>query len=145
MYTLYCGGRHQNSELSFRPLYPYRHLPLPPNATLNPLLLLPIKFQLRTSIPPQITHNTMLRRKPTSIILTTEDVATYVDSRRREALGVGENRNPNNDNNPSSATGESGKLDPNDELKPLPGDKVRINRVGGGVVGSSREERILGR
>lgn len=112
---------------------------------LNPLLLLPIKFQLRTSIPPQITHTTMLRRKPTSIILTTEDVATYVDSRRREALGVGENRNPNNDNNPSSATGESGKLDPNDELKPLPGDKARINRVGGGVVGSSREERILGR
>lgn len=87
----------------------------------------------------------MLRRKPTSIILTTEDVATYVDSRRREALGVGENRNPNNDNNPSSGTGESGKLDPNDELKPLPGDKARINRVGGGVLGSSREERILGR
>lgn len=87
----------------------------------------------------------MLRRKPTSIILTTEDVASYIDSRRREALGVGENTNPNNDNNSSSATGEGGKLDPNDELKPLPGDKARINRVGGGVIGSSREERILGR
>lgn len=86
----------------------------------------------------------MLRRKPTSIILTTEDVAAYVDSRRREGPGVGENTNPNNDKNSSSATGESGKLDPNDELKPLPGDKARINRVGGGVVGSSRE-RILGR
>lgn len=86
----------------------------------------------------------MLRRKPTSIILTTEDVATYIESRRREALGVGENTNPNNDNNPS-ATGEGGKPDPNDELKPLPGDKARINRAGVGVVGSSREERILGR
>lgn len=85
----------------------------------------------------------MLRRKPTSIILTTEDVATYIDTRRREALG--ENTNPNDGNNPSSATGEGGKPDPNDELKPLPGDKARISRVGGGVVGSSREERILGR
>lgn len=87
----------------------------------------------------------MLRRKPTSIILTTEDVTTYIESRRREALGVGENTNPNNDNNPSSATGEGGKPDPNDELKPLPGGKARINRIGGGVIGSSREERILGR
>lgn len=84
----------------------------------------------------------MLRRKPTSIILTTEDVTTYIESRRREALGVRENTNPYNDNNP----GEVGKPDPNDELKPLPGDKARINRVGGGVTGaSSREERILGR
>lgn len=86
----------------------------------------------------------MLRRKPTSIILTTEDVAAYVDSRRRQALGIEENTNPNNnDNNSSSATGEGGKPDPNDELKPLPGDKARINRVGGGVMGG-REERILG-
>ena len=87
----------------------------------------------------------MLRRPPTSIILTTEDVTTYIESRRREALGVRENTNPYNDNNPSSATGDGGKPDPNDELKPLPGDKARINRVGGGVMGGSREERILGR
>lgn len=86
----------------------------------------------------------MLRRKPTSIILTTEDVTTYIESRRRQALGVGGGENTN----PSSATvGEGGgKPDPNDELKPLPGDKARINRVGGGVIGgSSREERIWGR
>lgn len=134
-------------------MYPYgklffplhRHLPLSPKQP-HPFPHTPIEPQLPTSTLPQSIHNTMLRRKPTSIILTTEDVATYVDSRRREALGLGENTNPNNNNdNNSSATGEGGKLDPNDELKPLPGDKAKINRVGGGVVGSSREERILGR
>lgn len=39
-------------------------------------------------------------------------------------------------------------IDPNDELKPLPGDRARVRGAGGGGGGASgmgREERILGR
>lgn len=80
----------------------------------------------------------MLRRKPTAITLTSEDVAAYEDS-RRAASAVSENNNPNAQyTNDMKA---SGTVDPNDELKPLPGDKARITRTGA----MSRDERILGR
>lgn len=82
----------------------------------------------------------MLRRKPTAITLTSEDVAAYEDSRRAAAVAT------ENANNPyrSSFGNESktaGIIDPNDELKPLPGDKARIVRPGG----PSRDDRIVGR
>ena len=70
----------------------------------------------------------MLRRKPTAITVTIEDIASFEESRLRKQE---ENRQPEQGQiNPS--------YDPSDELKPLPGDKARIVR--------SREERIgLGR
>ncbi len=73
----------------------------------------------------------MLRRKPTAITLTSEDVSAFEDHRAR-AL------NANNDNAQSTGTNaKEGFIDPNDELKPLPGDKARIVRTG-----MSRDERI---
>lgn len=80
----------------------------------------------------------MLRRKPTAITLSSEDVAAYEDSRRAASAMI-ENNNPNATYVNDSKT--SGAIDPNDELKPLPGDKARIVRPGA----SSRDERILGR
>lgn len=74
----------------------------------------------------------MLRRKPTAITLTSEDVATYEDSRAAKAHGTAENTK-------SSKDAQSGVFDPSDELKPLPGDKSRVVRTG-----QSREERIRG-
>lgn len=77
----------------------------------------------------------MLRRKPTTITLTTEDISAY--DRFRSAASA----------SASTAGGASGARssasfakDPNDELKPLPGDKARAARAGG----ASREERIVG-
>lgn len=70
----------------------------------------------------------MLRRKPTAIQLTSEDVAAYEDRQIREAQAqaqadaiarVQQNANQNKD--------------PNDELRPLPTDKQRAK---------SREERL---
>ncbi|KAJ5975208.1 Anaphase-promoting complex subunit CDC26 [Penicillium waksmanii] len=77
----------------------------------------------------------MLRRKPTAITVTMEDIAAFEESRLRKQ-----------EEQSRCATSEQGKsgtntntgFDPSDELKPLPGDKARIVR--------SREERIgLGR
>ena len=90
----------------------------------------------------------MLRRKPTAITLTSEDVAAYEDSllaRMRE-----ENNKPQSASSPMRQTPgkEGAKIDPNDELKPLPGDRARISRIGasgGAHQGASREERIMGR
>ncbi|MCJ1455940.1 hypothetical protein MMC28_006297 [Mycoblastus sanguinarius] len=109
----------------------------------------------------------MLRRKPTAITLTSEDIAAYDDSRAERNRQQQENVNPANgmssggmsSGGKSSGGGEStpggskttpgkgdGKVDPNDELKPLPGDRARIARAGAGA-GSAvgREERIIGR
>ena len=76
----------------------------------------------------------MLRRKPTAIQLTSDDLAIYEDrkdnSRRQENANT--RQNVNADGKPV--------IDPNDELKPLPGDRTRTPRV------QTREERIgLGR
>ncbi|KAH8787442.1 anaphase-promoting complex APC subunit 1-domain-containing protein [Hyaloscypha finlandica] len=79
----------------------------------------------------------MLRRKPTSITLTTEDVAIYEDSRAREnhlreqavlqaqmqAQGTPQKKTQN-------------IRDPNDELRPLPGDRARAQHV------KTRDERL---
>ncbi|EEQ88872.2 hypothetical protein RJZ56_005877 [Blastomyces dermatitidis] len=88
----------------------------------------------------------MLRRKPTAITITTEDIAAFEKARLRQQQ-LKENNNQQQINF-SSSTGSSGiggpfqsssaTYDPNDELKPLPGDKARIVRT--------RDERIgLGR
>ena len=93
----------------------------------------------------------MLRRKPTSITLTTEDVTAYEDARAREqqqreqekyeaqhgvSAGTNQQRHrgngtldPNQNHNPHVR-------DPSDELKPLPGDRLRAQYV------KSREERL---
>ncbi|KAG0651494.1 hypothetical protein D0Z07_2016 [Hyphodiscus hymeniophilus] len=77
----------------------------------------------------------MLRRKPTAITLTTEDVAVYEDTRAREAfqreqaaLHAQQNVTPQQKSNQNR--------DPNDELRPLPGDRARSGQV------KTREERL---
>ena len=81
----------------------------------------------------------MLRRKPTAITITSEDLAAFEDARlyqkNNNNSATMENSNPADDasvNNKSPSA--KAAVDPNDELKPLPGDKARIVR--------SREERI---
>lgn len=95
----------------------------------------------------------MLRRKPTAIALTSEDVAAYEDYRLAER-NQQENHSLHHPTNTPTGKGD-GKVDPNDELKPLPADRARIvrtgNTVGGGSAGGagasiqSRQERIMGR
>lgn len=79
----------------------------------------------------------MLRRKPTAITLTTEDVAIYEDARTREALqreqlaqaqAQAQARNQNQNQN---------LRDPGDELRPLPGDRAKQQQQV-----KSREERL---
>lgn len=72
----------------------------------------------------------MLRRKPTAITLTSEDVAAYEDSRAAKARDTAENER-------SNKSAQTNTLDPSDELKPLPGDRPRAVRNG-----QSRDERI---
>lgn len=92
----------------------------------------------------------MLRRKPTAIALTSEDVAAYEDYRLAERSRQ-ENMSPHHAASSPQSKGDA-KIDPNDELKPLPADRARIVRTGntaggGGAGGSmqSRQERIMGR
>ena len=95
----------------------------------------------------------MLRRKPTAITLTSEDVAAYEDS-----LAQQRTRNLENESSAAAAAaarqslrGKDGaRIDPNDELKPLPGDRARIARgttitAGAGSSAAEREARIMGR
>lgn len=81
----------------------------------------------------------MLRRAPTAITLTTEDVAIYEDNRAREAL------QEEQDALEAKARAQSQQVtpqknqnvrDPNDELRPLPPDRPRVAQV------KSREERL---
>ena len=83
----------------------------------------------------------MLRRKPTTITLTAEDIAAYDDHRAAERNRK-ENVYPNNTGS-AVAKGDE-KMDPNDELKPLPADRPRI-RNAGAASGLGREDRIVGR
>ncbi|PYI06280.1 hypothetical protein BO78DRAFT_267865, partial [Aspergillus sclerotiicarbonarius CBS 121057] len=69
----------------------------------------------------------MLRRKPTAIAITSEDLAAFEETRLRKLSKENYTRG-------HASTSSHGNLDPSDELKPLPGDKARIVR--------SREERI---
>ncbi|KAJ5902431.1 Anaphase-promoting complex subunit CDC26 [Penicillium taxi] len=70
----------------------------------------------------------MLRQKPTAIAVTTEDISAFEEARIRK-LNEDKNKHPEQNRGSSNVN-----FDPNDELKPLPGDKARIVR--------SREERI---
>ncbi|MCJ1387431.1 hypothetical protein MMC18_000274 [Xylographa bjoerkii] len=100
----------------------------------------------------------MLRRAPTAITLTPEDIAAYEDSRlarlARQAQQASAESRAARENTAVSDTsaagsaygwnqnqGRAGGVDPNDELKPLPGDKARVVRVG---EGRTRAERIMG-
>ncbi|RDL33107.1 uncharacterized protein BP5553_08546 [Venustampulla echinocandica] len=84
----------------------------------------------------------MLRRKPTAITLTTEDIAIYEDARNREALQREQAAHQAHMQAQAQAQrqGTPGKnqnlKDPNDELRPLPGDRARGGQV------KSREERL---
>jgi Anaphase-promoting complex APC subunit CDC26 len=91
---------------------------------------------------------TMLRRKPTALTITSEDIATFEEQHARAVAYLryqktGEDPNGYFSNNSATyGAGQrmeenvTGDVDPNDELKPLPGDKARIVRT--------REERIVG-
>lgn len=89
----------------------------------------------------------MLRRKPTAITLTTEDLAIYEDTRQREAEQAAARAQAReiqerlkNTGMYSPQTQSSQNQHPNDELRPLPGDKARASLV------RTREERLgLGR
>lgn len=77
----------------------------------------------------------MLRRKPTAIAVTSEDLAAFEDARLRKLAQENSSKNGNSNDNQSRDDGSAKThFDPSDELKPLPGDKARIVR--------SREERI---
>jgi hypothetical protein len=90
----------------------------------------------------------MLRRTPTALTITSEDIAAFEEQYARtlaylkyQKTGEDPNgyfSNYNGDYGTAHRTEENvaGAVDPNDELKPLPGDKARIVRT--------REERIVG-
>lgn len=92
----------------------------------------------------------MLRRPPTSITLTTEDVAIYEDNRAREAIleeqAAEEAAREKTQAQARQSTPQNNQnvRDPNDELRPLPPDrarapqKTREERLGLGAGGSSR-------
>ncbi len=74
----------------------------------------------------------MLRRKPTAITITSEDVAAFDDERARRSQEENKQVNDTKEEDLKKVV-----VDPNDELKPLPGDKARIARTG-----PSRDERM---
>ena len=88
----------------------------------------------------------MLRRNPTALTISPEDLAAFEESHVRRIAHLhyqktGEDPNGCFTQNQQQAIHQSQytqgqAYDPNDELKPLPGDKARIVR--------SREERIVG-
>lgn len=87
----------------------------------------------------------MLRRKPTALTISNEDINAFEEAyARKQAYAhyqkTGEDPKgffqPGQSVESQSEQEGAGVIDPNDELKPLPGDKARIVR--------SREERIVG-
>jgi hypothetical protein len=91
----------------------------------------------------------MLRRKPTALTVTNEDIAAFEEAAARQLayaryLKTGqdpegwfrEGRGGPDAQMTETNANAGGAVDPNDELKPLPGDKARIVR--------GREERIVG-
>lgn len=83
----------------------------------------------------------MIRRQPTTITLTSEDITAYDDSRAAER-NQQENVQPSNT---GAAAKSDRKVDPSDELKPLPGDRSRVRSGVGSASGLGRGERIVGR
>ena len=80
----------------------------------------------------------MLRRHPTQISLTSEDIATYDDTQAQRAARLHRQENVAPQQATNTKAGD-GKIDPNDELKPLPGSR------GGRDLAREREQRIMGR
>jgi len=90
----------------------------------------------------------MLRRPPTAITLTTEDVAIYEDNRASEALleeqAALEAAHAKAQARQATPQKNQNVRDPNDELRPLPPDRTRApqksrdERLGLGAGGSSR-------
>jgi hypothetical protein len=100
----------------------------------------------------------MLRRNPTALTITPSDIQAFEESHLRRLayiryLKTGEDpeglfrdgsgpevpsqqRQSAQEGEQGQVSGAGGQVDPNDELKPLPGDKARIVR--------GREERIMG-
>jgi hypothetical protein len=150
-----------------RRVFQTSNFPPPTYITSLPISPPPRTFPLRPHLPESCTApttrttTTMLRRKPTALTISSEDIASFEESYLRKLayaryLKTGEDpegyfRNSANNNDSNShgqqnerqqqrdGTGTGGQqgsttVDPNDELKPLPGDKARIVR--------SREERI---
>jgi hypothetical protein len=82
----------------------------------------------------------MLRRKPTTITLTTEDIANYEDARAREAQLREQAAYQAQLQAQQQALGTPNKnqnlRNPNDELRPLPAERVGAQQV------KSREERL---
>jgi hypothetical protein len=111
------------------------HFLLQKEVTKNPMIRYNFSRQTLQKERSLINSNKMIRRKPTAITLTTEDVAMYEDARAREALEcekaaalqARQDRTPQQKNQ---------NRDPNDELRPLPGDRARGEQV------KNREERI---
>ena len=89
--------------------------------------------------PSQYNTATMLRRKPTAITLTTEDIATYEDRRVHEAQmqeqAAMEAQMRAQHGTPFQQQKSQNVRDPNDELRPLPGDRSRAPV-------KTREERL---
>lgn len=102
---------------------------------------------------PQNNQNLkMLRRKPTAITLTTEDVSAYEDRYAQEqheraqeeydARHGTKTRQKNQDQNQNPHQSLHGNLngggirDPSDELRPLPGDRMRAQHA------KTRDERL---
>jgi len=87
----------------------------------------------------------MLRRLPTALTVSPEDVAAFEEAlQRRVAFTHYQKTGEDPDGLFTGQTQQNQKnsediakvLDPNDELKPLPGEQARIVR--------GREERIMG-
>jgi Anaphase-promoting complex APC subunit CDC26 len=85
----------------------------------------------------------MLRRKPTALTITPEDLIAFEEERLQKAAEAEKTRKASEQEEEEQERVQAGaasfamtskKYDPNDELKPLPGDKARIVR--------SRDERI---
>ncbi|KAH7319339.1 anaphase-promoting complex APC subunit 1-domain-containing protein [Rhexocercosporidium sp. MPI-PUGE-AT-0058] len=85
----------------------------------------------------------MLRRKPTAITLTTEDIAIYEDARAREAqeqeqAAMEAEMQAQAQYGAARQQHQSQNMrDPNDELRPLPGDRARAQQQI-----KTREERL---
>jgi hypothetical protein len=84
----------------------------------------------------------MLRRKPTAITITPEDLISFEEERLRQQTIIDQAKqaaaanNQSTESEPSAFTGKN--YDPNDELKPLPGDKAKIVRTRDERIGVSR-------
>lgn len=84
----------------------------------------------------------MLRRKPTAIILTAEDISIYEDNRaqevaaREKAAIQAQKQAQSTPNHEKNLSQNVNLRNPNDELRPLPGDRARVAQV------KTREERL---